>query len=338
MVAWPTAWLLSTKLGAKLSGFKQHSEVSEGPQTPDATDQWWQDSVFVAWNAAEAGIGGLFRLAHEPNFDGGVSSLWFGLVTKSGQRYRRNLLSPLTEADRLGNGFEAMDGRYQQFFDGRMHYRVEDEDLFVDLAVEDFYPRTDFFPSDAGTLSDDFASAHYECSGRILGTVRLGGAEFEVDGLCHRDHSWGTRRWDTLLNHRWMPGTFGPELSFGSIAWHGIDGSVSQFGYLVRDGEVEVADKVDTAVTVEVDGTTCRAGTTVWTMPGGEEFVIDAYPYDGIVSENHNVSVVDSICELERDGRIGFCDLEISTNPRLGSLPIGTAIRAANVDGLSSRI
>jgi len=320
-----------------MSGFKQHSEASEGRQAPDPTDQWWQDSVFVTWHAREAGIGGLFRLAHEPNFDGGVSSLWFGLVTKHGERYRRNVLSPLTDADRLENGFGAMGGRYQQIFDGQMRYRAEDEDLFVDLAVEDFYPRTDFFPSDAGTLSEDFASAHYECSGRILGTVRLGATEYEVDGLCHRDHSWGTRRWDTLLNHRWMPGTFGPELSFGSIAWHGVDGSVRQFGYLVRDGDIVIADKVDIAVTIEADGTTCRAGTTVWTLPGGEEVVIDAVPYDGVVSENHNVAVVDSICELERDGRFGFCDLEMSTNPRLGSLPIGTALRATNVDGLSRR-
>lgn len=320
-----------------MSGFTVHSEASEGRQTPDPTDRWWQDSVFVAWNAREAGIGGLFRLAHEPNFEGGVSSLWFGLVTKDGKRYRRNVLSSLTDADLLPRGFGAMGGRYQQIFDGQMRYRAEDEDLFVDLAVEDFYPRTDFFPSDAGTLSQDFASAHYECSGRITGVVRLGGTEYEVDGLCHRDHSWGTRRWDTLLNHRWMPGTFGLHLSFGSIAWNGVDGSVRQFGYLVRHGEIVIADSVDIAVTIEADGTTCRAGTTVWTLPGGERFVIDGAPYDGVVSENHGVCVVDSICELERDGHVGFCDLEISTNPRLGTAPIRTALRATNVDGLSLR-
>src|SRR5919197_875284 len=149
-----------------------------------------------------------------------------------------------------------------------MRYRVADEDCQLDLAVEDFYPRTDFFPPDAGTLVDDFASSHYETSGRVTGTVVLGGVTYEVDGLGHRDHSWGTRRWDTLLNHRWVPGTFGPDLSFGSIAWHRVD-------------------------------------------------------------------CVDAFCEVLHQGRIGFCVPEVSTNPRGGSGPITTALRASRIDGLS---
>jgi hypothetical protein len=320
-----------------MSGYVQHGENSEGRQEPDPTEEWWQDSVFVAWHAQAAGIGGIFRIGHEPGFSGGVSALWFGLVTHEGLRYRRGGVTPLSAADRIDGGFGAREGAYRQFYDGRMRYVVDDEDLHLDLAVEDFYPRTDFFPPDAGTVSQDFASAHYECSGRITGAVRLGGRDFEVDGLCHRDHSWGARRWNLLLNHRWMPGTFGPELSFGSIAWHGVDDTVRQFGYLVRSGEVTIADAVDITVTIEPDGTTARAGRTEWTLPGEPPVIIDCAPFDGTVSEHHGVGVVDSICALEREGRLGFCDLEISTNPRLGTRPIATALRATNVDGLSRR-
>lgn len=320
-----------------MAGYVQHSEASEGRQKPDLSEEWWQDSVFVAWHAHGAGIGGIFRIGHEPNHKNGVSALWFGLVTKDGVRYRRNGAPSLTDADRLENGFGSMDGRYRQIFDGRMRYLVDDADLHLELEVEDFYPRTDFFPSDAGTVSEDFASAHYECSGAITGLVRLGGRDYEVDGLCHRDHSWGPRRWDTLLNHRWMPGTFGPELSFGSIAWNGVDGSLRQFGYVVRDGEVTVADRVDIAVTMEADGVSYRAGTSRWWLPGGEEFTITAEPYDATISEHHNVGCVDAICELERDGKLGFCDLEVSTNPRAGTAPIKTAVRANNAPGLTRR-
>lgn len=323
-----------------MSGYRQHTEASEGRQQPDASEEWWQDSVFVAWNAADAGIGGMFRIGHEPSIDPtrpGVAALWFGLVTRDGARYRRNGAFELGDADRLSDGFGAYGGRYRQVFDGRMRYLVDDEDLHVELEVDDFYPRTDFFPTDAGTVSEDFASAHYECSGAIHGTVVLAGREYEVDGLCHRDHSWGPRRWDTLLNHRWMPGTFGPELSFGSIAWNGVDGSLRQFGYVVRDGEVTVADSVDIVVTMETDGVTYRAGASTWVLPGGETLTIEAAPYDATISEHHNVGVVDAICQLERDGQIGFCDLEASTNPRAGSHPIVTAVRANNIDGLSRR-
>jgi hypothetical protein len=321
-----------------MAGYVQHSEESEGRQRPDPGEEWWQDSVFVAWYARGAGIGGIFRIGHEPGYDErGVAALWFGIVTKDGVRYRRNGAPPLTDADRLSDGFGALEGRYRQIYDGRMRYLVDDEDLHVELEVEDFYPRTDFFPPDAGTVSEDFASAHYECSGAIRGLVRLDGSDYEVDGLCHRDHSWGPRRWDMLLNHRWMPGTFGPELSFGSIAWNGIDGSLRQFGYVVRDREITIADEVDIAVTMEADGISYRAGASSWMLPGGEQLTIDAAPYDGTVSEHHGVGVVDAICELERDGRSGFCDLEVSTNPRAGTAPIRTAVRANNSDGLSTR-
>jgi hypothetical protein len=319
-----------------MSSTIEHGPESELRQRPE-NDRWWQDSAFVVFNAEEAGIGGVMRIGHEPNYDGGISALWFGLVTRDGQRYRRNGSYALTDADRRDDGFGAHDGRYQLLYDGQMHYVVKDEDCELDLRVEDFYPRTDFFPPTAGTLVDDFASSHYETSGRITGEIRLGSRTYEVDGLCHRDHSWGLRKWDTLLNHRWVPGTTGPELSFGCISWHGIDGSLRQYGYVVRDGVVVRAEEVDVVVAMEADGVTYRAGTATWRFADGEEFVVDCVPRDGIVFEHHGVASVDAICPIVVEGRQGFCDLEVSTNPRAGSGPVTHAVRAINVDGLSER-
>lgn len=314
----------------------EHGEASELPQEPTA-EEWWQDSAFVAWHAREAGIGGVFRIGHEPNHAGGIAALWFGLVTRDGTRYRRNTTNRLGPADRRPDAFGALDGRYEIAYDGTLRYRVEDDGCKLELEVEDFYPRTDFFPADAGTLVDDFASSHFEASGRITGSVVLGDTRYEVDGLCHRDRSWGIRRWDTLLNHRWVPGTFGPELSFGSIAWHGVDGTVRQFGYVVRNGEVVHALDVDTVVHMEPDGTTYRGGTVKWTLPGDEELVIECAPVDAVLNEHHGIACVDAFCEVEHEGRLGFCDLEVSTNPRAGAGPITAALRATNVDGLSKR-
>jgi hypothetical protein len=314
----------------------EHDERSELPQAPGA-DEWWQDSAFVAWHARDAGIGGVFRIGHEPNHAGGIAALWFGLVTRDGLRFRRNTTNALGPADRCENAFGALEGRYQIAYDGRLRYWVDDEDCRLELEVSDFYPRTDFFPASAGTLVDDFASSHFEASGRITGSVRLAGVSYEVDGLCHRDRSWGIRRWNTLLNHRWVPGTFGPELSFGSIAWHGVDGTVRQFGYVVRDGTVIRALDVDIAVVMEPDGTTYRGGTATWTLPGDERLVIECAPIDGVLSEHHGVACVDAFCEVEHQGRLGFCDLEVSTNPRGGTGPVTAALRATSVDGVSRR-
>lgn len=229
-------------------------------------------------------------------------------------------------------------GRRQLVHDGqRLHYRIDDEDCRVDLAVEDFYPRTDFFPKDAGSLHEEFASNHFESSGRITGTVELGDRTYEVDGLCHRERSWGLRRWDTLLNHRWIPGTVGPELSFGSIAWHAVDGTIRQYGYVVRDGEVVRAEEVEIVVHMEPDGATYRGGTAVWTFAGGETLELAPRPYDAIVFGHHGVVSIDAICPIEIDGRRGFCDLEVSTNPRAGTAPLTAAMRANMTDGLSRR-
>jgi hypothetical protein len=319
-----------------MSSTLEHGEASERRQTPSG-DEWWQDSAFVVWHADEAGIGGVIRIGHEPDHAGGLAALWFGLVTADGARYRRNTTNRLGDGDRPANGFGALDGRYRLVYEDGLRMRVDDQDCSVDLTIEDFYPRTDFFPPTAGTLVDDFASSHFETSGRISGEVVLGGRRYDVEGLCHRDRSWGLRRWDTLLNHRWVPGTVGPELSFGSISWHGTDGTLRQFGYVVRDGTVVRAEAVDIVVAMEADGTSYRAGTAMWRFADGEEFVLDCVPVDGIVFEHHGVACVDGICAVEVEGRRGFCDLEVSTNPRAGSGPVTTAVRAINSDGLSRR-
>jgi hypothetical protein len=320
-----------------MSGGIQHGPEGDLRQAPEA-DEWWQDSAFVTFHAREAGIGGHIRIGHEPNHAGGLAALWFGLTAKDGRRYRRNVAAPLESADLLDDGFGALGGRYQILGAGEgLQLRVDDEDCRLDLELTDFYPRTDFFPQSAGTLVDDFASSHFECSGRVEGTIELDGRTYDIDGLAHRDRSWGIRRWDTLLNHRWVPGTVGPQLSFGCISWHGVDGSLRQFGYVVREGEVTHAESVDIVVAMEADGLSYRAGDVTWRLPDGEELALHCRPYGATVSEHHGVACVDAICEVEVDGQPGFCDLEVSTNPRAGAGPVTAALLATTADGASHR-
>ena len=84
-----------------------------------------------------------------------------------------------------------------------------------------------------------------EASGRINGTVQIGGRHHEIDGLYHRDHSWGLRRWDTLRSHRWVAGAFGPDLAFGTddnaATVLDADGKATDLG---RRPKEELADAV----------------------------------------------------------------------------------------------
>jgi hypothetical protein len=299
-------------------------------------DEWWQESVVLMWNDADAGIGGLIRIGHEPNYDGGITPLWFGVFTSDGIRYRRNVTSPLTEEDRLENGFGSYEGRYRFTWEDGVRLQVDDEDLSIDIQERDFFPGTGFFPKDAGSLTEEFAAAHIESSGAVTGTITLDGTTYDVDGLAHRDHSWGTRKWDTVLSHRWFPATFGPDLSFGAITWHTHDGTLARYGYVARDGRVEPIDDFDVFVEMEPDALTYRGGTGTWTV-GDEQFVVRANPIDALLSEHHDVVCIDAISEVEHDGRKGFGILEASTNPRAGNGPVLASLRANTTNGLSRR-
>ena len=127
---------------------------------------------------------------------------------------------------------------------------IDEPGVHVDVVMDNFYPLTDFFPP-SSSMTQDFAKDHYETSGRIRGSASIDGRSFDVNGMYHRDHSWGVRKTMTLKSHRWISGTFGPDLSFGSIIWHEADESLVKVGYLVRDGEISYATDVDALTYLE---------------------------------------------------------------------------------------
>jgi len=52
----------------------------------------------------------------------------------------------------------------------------------------------------------------------------------------------------------------------------------------------------------------------------------------------HNgVACVDELCSFEYGGTQGFCDFEISTNPRAGRGPVLSVVNATLQEGLSYR-
>src|SRR3546814_3968023 len=61
---------------------------------------------------------------------------------------------------------------------------------------------------------------------------------------------------------------------------------------------------------------------------------VDCRAVDGAVFVRGAIACVDIICEAVCNGMKGYCDGEISTNPRLGSAPITLAMRADIGEGL----
>ena len=70
----------------------------------------------------------------------------------------------------------------------------------------------------------------------------LGARSFTVDGLYHRDHSSGPRDWSQIVAHRWVAGTFGPDLSFSVAVIEGPGGHGLQAAATDVDLDVHFAE------------------------------------------------------------------------------------------------
>ena len=312
------------------------------PATDEGTheigsDPLWQESVVLTWWDHARGVGGFHRIGHEPGgkVGNGSATSWVGIATRDGLRFRQHRVEPLRPTDRGPNWFRCSDA-YEMRFEAKAIWTIRESDCAMDLETADFTPRFDLFRH-GGTVTDDFAPGHLEAAGTVRGRLRLGERSYEIDGLGYRDHSWGKRDWNSLLSHRWIAGTCGPELTFNAASWHGRDGSLRTFGIVVRGGEVVYADDVDILAFMEIDAITHRGGVVRLALPGGETIVLEPKPVDGFLTLHRGIACVDELCTFEYGGRQGFCDFEISTNPRGGSGPVTALVRATMENGLSRR-
>lgn len=304
------------------------------PHAPGA-DPSWQESYVVSWWDDTAGIGGFTRLGRAPHE--GTSSVLFGVLSADGTRFRRNDEGIALPADKGPDRFVADRGHWASFDEG-LCFEAREPDCDLSLSFEDFYEPFNYFTATSDSLvGKEVAPDHYQVGGRVTGTARLGDRTYEIDGLGHRDHSWGPRRWQAIVGHRWFAGTLGPELSFSLITTYLDGGQLSRLGLVVRDGEVFCLSDVDVVVHLEPDGLTHRGGVGTGRLPDGSELRFESEVADGLVIEVHGLRVVEGIGRVRIGDKVGFCDLEQSNNPAVRAGAAGLALRAASVDGLSRR-
>lgn len=151
-----------------------------------------------------------------------------------------------------------------------------------------------------------FARNRYEQTGWIEGFVESGSRRIELDGMGHRDHSWGNRNWGMPQHWKWFT-AYTPDGSRMINGWIWMArGELGCAGYVVRDGEL-VAIR-----------TICQRAS-----------------YDPDMSQRHLhaeiVDVAGGVCvvELERFGLV-----KLPTKDKLGTIIQEAACRAT-IDGLS---
>jgi hypothetical protein len=307
--------MLTLSDGRKLQEFDD-DDVNH--RMPHGTSEHWQESVVLAWWDKENDIGGFHRLGHQPNYkDGPRASLWSNLHAPEGI-YKNTTFKPLRDADFLDNrGFGCGDDTTKTYFkDGEHVWEIDDGEWSAELRFKDLGPNVDCFPKSSSLVSD-FAANHFDIPGTLTGWMKIGYKKYEIkNGLGVRDKGWGPREWWTILSHRWVVGTCGPEFSFLTLSWHSLDDQLVKFGWVVRHGEVTFCKDLDILTYVEIDAITPRGGHVKMTLTTGEVFDIECSPTggEGIASQQHGVCCIDRMCHWKCNDWEGVCDFEVSAN------------------------
>lgn len=120
---------------------------------------------------------------------------------------------------------------------------VDGERIGIDLHFEAAHPAYayGFHPEGCPSYA---ASNRLEQAGRIRGVLRLDGRSIEFDTTGARDHSWGTRDWQTPQHWKWLHAQAGPELCVHFWQIH-ARGRTDLRGYVFRDGHMAEVDSVE---------------------------------------------------------------------------------------------
>jgi len=143
---------------------RMHEAQDEGRHPRGAPG--WQESVLLHWWDERTGIGGFHRIGHEVEATGDRTNLWHGIMTRDGRVFRRYLNVGAASNQFAVDRFDCTDA-YVVRTGPRTHWSLVDPDCSVEIDVEDFHQPFDPFPASSGTLAKDYASNHFEVSGRV---------------------------------------------------------------------------------------------------------------------------------------------------------------------------
>ncbi len=123
-----------------------------------------------------------------------------------------------------------------------IRYRGEDMSIDLDFtAVHDAFS----YRSNPDGLPAWFAENRFEQTGRVVGSVDVGGRRVEFDRLGHRDHSWGTRDWGVPHHWKWFVAYTPSGRIVNGWIWIAY-GEWGFAGYVVRgDGRTVAVSTID---------------------------------------------------------------------------------------------
>lgn len=307
--------------------------------------EMWQDSVVLCWWDLERGVGGYHRIGHHPFHAGGPQAQLTTNFFTPELVYKRCGWVPLRPEDVTETGFGCGDDGCRFDFTDHAVWTFHDDEVRGELHVSDFHPPVDIYPK-TGQLAERITAGHLEVGGSVTGRLTLHGTDYEIQGLAFRDHGWGKRFWEDFVAHRWVAGTFGPELTVLAVSVLATDDNIAEFGCVIRDGVLTYADTVDITTYLESDGLTHRGGRLRMELPGEHplEIAIDPLQKGAVSWMVDLMAVTDTMCTLTIGGsgqsdssdgrRVGICNFEVSNNAGRGRFRPRFAVNGVTEDGL----
>lgn len=86
-------------------------------------------------------------------------------------------------------------------------------------------------------LPPSLAAEHYEQSGTVTGVLQAGGKEHRLEGVGHRDHSWGVRKWEGFRSWIAFMAQLSPGLFLHLERFEDEFTGTTTHGFLSRRGE-----------------------------------------------------------------------------------------------------
>ena len=121
--------------------------------------------------------------------------------------------------------------------------KVETDRVSLDASFDAIHPAYAYSSHPEG-CPDWAATDRLEQAGRVKGTLRIDGKSYPFDTTAARDHSWGTRNWDTPQHWKWLHAQAGTETAvhFWQIQ---ARGHTVLRGFVSREGHMAEVDRVD---------------------------------------------------------------------------------------------
>jgi hypothetical protein len=158
-----------------------------------------------------------------------------------------------------------------------------------------------------------FARGHTEQHTRGVGTIRVGGESFPIDGLGLRDHSWGPRFWQAVYWYRWLPMNFSDDFAM-MVSITCKAGDLPRAGGMVlRDGKYVTIR--DARIETIYGDDQCQETFKVWAKTDDRDYTVTGKVMSLIPLRNRRRSpdgeelhtrITEGMTEYECDGRKGY--------------------------------